>query len=260
MCKKRVSLLLVILLMFLSTGGGYAQSIYSLGVNNMGYLDVGSANYGDNMRILVEKDQDRYYYSLDKDKEYIPLQLGNGNYTVKILENIKDKRYRVVSSENVFLKEHCNKIYLNSTQPVYWHKSTEISKLAKDITKNSQTDLEKVEKVYNYIITNIDYDDYKINYLKDNYVPNIMEIINAKKGICYDYSAVFAGMLRSLDIPTKLVKGYKDDLESYHAWNEVLIDDNWYIIDTTYDAALQKGKENVIIFKEAKEYTKIREY
>lgn len=260
MCKRRISLLLVFFLMFFTVSQVYSQSTYSLAINNMGYLDVASENYGDNMRILVEKGSNKYNYPLNMDKESIPLQFGNGNYSVKILENIQGKRYRVVSKKDVFLDACGNEIFLNSTQPVYWDKSKGISNLAKTITKDSHSEREKVEKVYDYILKNIEYDNHKIEYIKDTYVPDIMDTINSKKGICYDYSATFAGLLRSLGIPTKLIKGYKNDLKSYHAWNEVLIDNTWYIIDTTYDTPLQNSSKDVKMIKEASQYEKIKEY
>lgn len=86
------------------------------------------------------------------------------------------------------------------------------------------------------------------------------EILSCMSGICYDYSALFAGMLRSLGIPTKLVKGYKNDMREYHAWNEVLVGENWVIIDTTYDAALNSQKNKPNMYKSTSEYSKQREY
>lgn len=261
MFKRGIYLFLVFILLFIPIGEVYSQSMYSIGINNGGYLNVGSSNYGDNMRVLVQKDRQKYYYSLSSDLESIPLQLGNGKYTVKVLENIQGKRYKVVDKKEINFDDfNTNKAFLSSSQPVYWDKSHIVLNLAKEITKDAQTDYEKVEKIYNYVIKNIEYDDNKINYLKDNYVPDINDTLNSKKGICYDYASTFAGLLRSLSIPTKLVKGYKDDLKSYHAWNEVLIEGNWEIIDTTYDAALQKASKNVKIIKEENKYEKIREY
>ncbi|MCQ2911840.1 MAG: transglutaminase domain-containing protein, partial [Clostridia bacterium] len=69
------------------------------------------------------------------------------------------------------------------------------------------------------------------------------------------YSAIFAGMLRSLDIPTKMVKGYnKADLNTYHAWNQVLVNGEWKTVDTTNDAyRVQKGI-NVDMFKNAEDF------
>jgi transglutaminase-like putative cysteine protease len=239
----------------------YSDSVYSFGVNDNGYLDVASSNYGDDMRLLVEKNENKYYYSLNNSIEAIPLQMGNGNYTIKVLENIKDTRYRVVLKEEVSLKESKdNRCFLSSSQPIYWDKSQRVLDIGGKIIKDEDTDIEKTKKIYNYIIKNIEYDDNKINFLKTNYVPDIDKTLESNKGICYDYAAAFAGLLRSLDIPTKLVKGYKDDLDSYHAWNEVFIDGKWHIIDTTYDAALQKGSKSVKMIKEAIKYKKIKEF
>ena len=67
-------------------------------------------------------------------------------------------------------------------------------------------------------------------------------------------------MLRSIGIPTKLVKGYKNDLKEYHAWNQVLLDGSWITIDTTYDAALKKGNIKISMIKDGTEYNNVREY
>lgn len=261
MFKRLVFVILGLFLLNLPIREVYADSVYSFGVNDSGYLDVVSSNYGDDMRLLVEKNQDKYYYSLNNNIESIPLQLGNGDYTIKVLENIQDTRYRVVSKEEIsFKKSKDNRCFLSSSQPIYWDKSKRVSNLGEKIIKDEDTDIEKTTKIYNYIIKNIEYDDNKINYLKNNYVPDIDKVLESNKGICYDYAATFAGLLRSLGIPTKLVKGYKDDLDSYHAWNEVFIDGKWCIIDTTYDAALQKGSRSGKMIKEAIRYKKIKEY
>lgn len=84
--------------------------------------------------------------------------------------------------------------------------------------------------------------------------------MKSKSGICYDYASLFAGILRSQGIPAKLVKGYKSDLKEYHAWNEVLIDNKWIVIDTTYDAALKDSKTKVSMIKEKSEYKNLKVY
>ena len=40
------------------------------------------------------------------------------------------------------------------------------------------------------------------------YIPNIEVVFYDEKLICHDYAVFFASMLRSLDIPAKLIKGY----------------------------------------------------
>lgn len=64
-------------------------------------------------------------------------------------------------------------------------------------------------------------------------------------------------MLRSLGIPTKLIKGYKNDLKEYHAWNEVLIDEKWILIDATYDVALNNKNKKTCMIKDLKKYNSI---
>lgn len=151
-------------------------------------------------------------------------------------------------------------VFLSSSQPVYWEEKDNVLELARTLTVDKQSDKEKVEAIYKYIINNVKYDYKKISGISSDYVPDLEVVLKEQKGICYDYAALFAGMLRSLGIHTKLVKGYKNDLKEYHAWNEVLIDDNWVIIDTTYDAALKNGNTKVSMYKVAAEYTKVREY
>jgi len=36
-------------------------------------------------------------------------------------------------------------------------------------------------------------------------------------------------MLRSVGVPAKMVKGYTTNFKEYHAWNEVYVNDKWYI-------------------------------
>ena len=95
--------------------------------------------------------------------------------------------------------------------------------------------------------------------ISTDYVPNLNNVLITRNGICYDYAALFAGILRAEGIHTKLVKGYKSDITAYHAWNEVLIDGSWVIIDTTYDAALS-GSQELSMIKSSVGYSKDAEY
>ena len=55
--------------------------------------------------------------------------------------------------------------------------------------------------------------------MESGYLPDLDEVLASGKGICFDYAALMAGMLRSQDIPCKLVVGYADT--AYHAWISV---------------------------------------
>ena len=71
--------------------------------------------------------------------------------------------------------------------------------------------------------------------------------LESKKGICFDYAALTAAMLRSRDIPCKLQIGYSGTVK--HAWVSVYIrskgwvdkavefsGDSWSRMDPTFDS------------------------
>ena len=260
--KKRYFFMLFILVFLFAFGGqAIGASLYTISSLENNLVKVESFVESKGMRIMVEKGSEKYYYSLNKTDEVIPLQLGKGTYTVKILKNTSGDKYKVIQKQDINITDgNSNSIYLASTQQVYWEDKDKVIELAQNLTKDKKTDREKIESVYKYIVNNIKYDYNKIKGLTSDYVPEIDKTLVYKSGICYDYASLFAGMLRSQGIPSKLVKGYKNDLKEYHAWNEVFLDGNWIIIDTTYDAALKKSNVKISMIKEETEYNKVREY
>jgi hypothetical protein len=65
--------------------------------------------------------------------------------------------------------------------------------------------------------------------------PDVDEILKSNKGICFDYASLMAAMLRSLDIPAKLVTGYSSKLSVFHAWNEVYTEETgWMKLNEMY--------------------------
>jgi transglutaminase-like putative cysteine protease len=259
MIKRVVSVLFVLVFFMGSLGQAFGSSLYSISILSNNEIKIESAKYGSDMRVMVEKGNDKYYYSLNSSEEQIPAQLGAGTYLVKILQNTDGNKYKVVDKSYVNIKNNSIDVFLSSSQPIYWENRDKLLKLAQELTKDLETDKEKIEAVHTYIVKNIKYDYNKINNISTDYVPDIEEVIDSKKGICYDYASLFAGILRSQGIHTKLIKGYKNDLNSYHAWNEVLMDGEWVVIDTTYDAAFRNVNTQSMV-KQSNEYNKVREY
>ena len=79
------------------------------------------------------------------------------------------------------------------------------------------------------------------------YTSDVDAILASGTGICLDYAAVMASMLRSQRIPTRLEVGYAQD--AYHAWISTYVEDqgwvngmihfdgkNWSIMDPTFAA------------------------
>ncbi|NLK87558.1 MAG: transglutaminase domain-containing protein [Clostridiaceae bacterium] len=217
------------------------------------------------LKVIVEKDGQQMIYDLRNDgkAESFPLQMGNGSYNISILENVIDKKYKYITTKQVELElDDEKKVFLTSIQNIYWNDSMDAIAKADEITKGLKSDNAKIKAVYDYIINNVDYDYSKISTLPSNYVPNIDNTIASGKGICYDYSSLFAAMLRSRGIPVKLVKGYSKNVNGYHAWNEVYDSEagKWITLDTTYDAELKAAGRAYSMIKETAHYSKVFEY
>ncbi|QRN85131.1 transglutaminase domain-containing protein [Clostridia bacterium] len=191
------------------------------------------------VKILKVDTQENQYYDLEAGKmESYPLPSGNGSYQISVLKQYEGSSYFGVDSTQVELTlEDPTSLYLGSIQNIEWNQEMTSIQLAQRLTANAVNDKEKVDIIYNYIVKNFKYDYAKAASLKPGYRTNIEECMLEKKGICYDYSALMAGMLRSVGVPTKLIKGYSTEMAGYHAWNQVYLEGSgWVNIDTTADS------------------------
>ncbi|MBQ4641041.1 MAG: transglutaminase domain-containing protein [Oscillospiraceae bacterium] len=92
--------------------------------------------------------------------------------------------------------------YLLNGGATLWDTQTE--ELADEICANSNTDAEKVQAIYNWMIANFEYDyDYQIllQYF------NVRRTLSTRKGVCYDFANLFAALCRSQNIPCYVVDG-----------------------------------------------------
>ncbi|REK69292.1 transglutaminase domain-containing protein [Paenibacillus paeoniae] len=214
-------------------------------------------------KVMISKGKESYTYNLlaGKTEEKFPLQLGNGEYTIALLENISGKSYKVVKQSSLQLKlKDENVIYLNSVQNISWTSTDKATAKAQELVKGKKTDEERVKAIYNFITTTIVYDNKLAKAVPSDYLPDIERTLTMKKDICYGYASLFAAMLRSLDIPTKLVMGNTEYVDVYHAWNEVYLNGKWVTIDTTLDAGTVQSKKNAVMIKDSKMYTKAKQY
>lgn len=263
MKKTMSSLMLAIMILASSVTSFASSSLFtpdvSLGLVNVQLTEAKSTK----ILLLVEKDGQRYTYPIvNQDVNQFPLQMGNGKYTVRVMQNITGTSYRELSRTTVDLNlSDANKVFLNSIQDIEWNENQEAIKKASELTKGLKTDAAKVNAIYNYITKNYKYDYNKARTVTSGYFPSVEATFASQTGICYDYSALFAAMLRSVGIPTKLVKGYATPTGNvYHAWNEVLIDGSWKIVDTTVDAPVVQAGRKATMFKSVNDYKSERVY
>lgn len=259
---KRIMLILTIMvLVFAMTTNTFADTM-NVEVNTVDatvVINTGSTNYS-SYKAIVEKDDVEYIYNLVSEIDTLPLQMGSGVYNISILGSNDGRRFRLLSEEkiNVTLKE--NAVYLSSSQTVNWNDESEVAILAKELTKDAETDREKLEAIHTYIVNNVSYDYDKATKLPKGYIPNAEETLSSNLGICYDFAALTASMLRSVDVPTKLVKGYSSYTPVYHAWNEVLIDGEWVVVDASTDSIYVNYNVAYSLEKDTSDYMNSKVY
>lgn len=166
-----------------------------------------------------------YTYNLNNTgvAETFPLTEGNGRYSIKVYENTTGTKYALAFStqvdltlRNVFLP------YLYPNQYVNYTADCATVKKAAELTADKTSDLDKVSAIYYFVTDNFTYDYDLAKTVQSGYLPNVDQALSTKKGICFDYAAVMASMLRSQNIPCKLVVGYAGTI--YHAWIDVYIE------------------------------------
>ena len=189
-----------------------------------------------------------YTYNLKGGNEVFPLSSGSGAYKVSVLENIAGNRYAVALQQNINANiTNAYGPYLYPNQYVNFHAGSAVVAMASQLAAGKVTDLDVVTSVYNYVTKSIKYDYGKASSVQSGYTSNVDSTLATGSGICLDYSAVMASMLRSQGIPTRLEVGYAGT--AYHAWISTYITDvgwvngiiqfdghNWSLMDPTFAA------------------------
>lgn len=213
----------------------YQNDFASIDASNtsQGYVMVKYNGTNEKVKLRITcPDQSCYTYLISDRGAYdtFPLTAGNGSYALQVLENVAGDTYTVslaqsinVSIEDEFLP------FLYPNQYVNFHTDSKAVSKGSDLAKDTYSDLDVVQNIYNYVIKNISYDTAKAQNVSYGYVPDIDDTLSSKKGICFDYAALMTSMLRSQNIPTKLEVGYSGD--AYHAWISTYIDDKGWVDD-----------------------------
>ena len=173
------------------------------------------------IKFQVIKDDLTYTYSVVTGEEQIfPLQSGNGHYVFRVMKNTEGKKYAELyrcEADVTLLSEF--EPYLRPNQYANYTEETGAVKTAREFAKSAKDAPDFITKVYDYICSNVTYDDVLAETVTSGYLPDPDRTIEQKKGICFDYACLTASMLRSQGIPTKIIFGYVAPDDLYHAWN-----------------------------------------
>ncbi len=133
-------------------------------------------------------------------------------------------------------------VYYNGVTLEEGIKSNEnIKNTTLDIISGTKNDKDKAKVIYNWVGSKIEYDYEKAKLIMrgDYSIPSgAIATFNSKKGICFDYSALYVAMARESGLKVRLVtgEGFNGTTWVSHAWNQVYIkeENKWINVDTTF--------------------------
>ena len=161
---------------------------------------------GAKIKFQVIKDEVTYTYSVVTGKDQIfPLQMGDGHYTFKVMENITDNKYAELlkAEADVTIADPLDP-FLRPNQYADYTEQSDCVRMARGFAESAAG-----------------MDDKELaSSVKPGYLPEPDRTMKDKKGICFDYASLAASMLRSQGVPTKIIFGYVAPNDVYHAWNK----------------------------------------
>lgn len=252
----------------ITTDGNERVSI-DLSHSDCGYFMIQYLGTNPNVKMQVTgPNYVTYTYDINTECEAFPFASGNGSYMLSVFENVSDKQYATIfnNTYDISITDEFSP-YLYPNQYVDFDSSSQVVSLACELAYSANQDLDVITNVYNYIVSNITYDYDKATSVKSGYLPVADELLITKKGICLDYAAAMAAMLRSQDIPTRLEIGYAGS--AYHAWISTYLDEKgwvngiikfdgqaWELMDPTFAASAGEKKSRDFIGDGANYVTK----
>lgn len=193
-----------------------------------------SAQSDSRLKFQIVLGEMKYNYDLSGDGEaaVFPLNMGDGSYTFRLMENVGESKYACIWSETreVTMEDEFQP-YLRPSQMVSYNEKSRCVAVAKELAAGCDTDVDVAAAVYAYLVKHIRYDDDKAANVTTGYLPFPDETLETGKGICFDYAALAAAMMRSLGVPCRLITGYVGE-ETYHAWNSFYIrEQGWVTVE-----------------------------
>ena len=195
-----------------------------------------------------------YTYTLHQGQwETFPLSDGNGSYDVTVYCGTGGSRYATMLTVDIYVElEDEFAPFLRPNQYVDYMVAPNAIAKAEELVADVPETLAKVAVIYDYVVDNFVYDDYKAATVKSGYLPVLDVVLAEQKGICFDYASLMAGMLRSQGIPCKLIVGYAGS--AYHAWISVWTEEfgwidgaiyfdgtTWHRMDPTFASSAQRS-------------------
>ena len=217
-----------------------------------GYIGF-SVKADSDVKIKMMKDDEDYEYSVKSDgtPSIFPLQMGSGVYSYIVCQRREGTKFAVIQKGEVEVELSDEfQPFLRPSDYVPYDRRSDSVKKASEFARAADTSLDVVKSVYEYVTKNIKYDVKKAEKADTDIPADPDKTMKTGYGICLDYAALAAAMLRSQGIPTRMIYGYVGEDDLYHAWNmfyteetgwvtvkfEVKKKETWYRLDLTFSA------------------------
>ncbi len=165
----------------------------------------------------------------------------------KQLPNIVNNSFKIVVKEadgkqpNLQNKQMVITYYNGVTLEQGIKSNAEIDKFAISLTKDESEIRQKSKAIYNWVGSEIVYDDAKANRVLNNDLAvksGAIPTYNSKSGICFDYACLFVAMCRANNIKVRIItgQGFNGNNWVSHAWNQVYVqgENRWINVDPTF--------------------------
>lgn len=196
-----------------------------------GYVTVAVVN-SERIKFQVLCGDMSYNYDVPGDGTPVtcPLNMGDGYYTFRVMQNTSGNNYVELNAEgaDVTIENEFYPFLMPNTICNYDAQSKCVKK-AQELVKDAKNQGDALAAICNWVIANVTYDNDKAAKVVNatGYIPNPDETFSTGKGICFDFASLGAAMLRSQRIPARVMTGYVSPDEVYHSWICVYIDGTW---------------------------------
>jgi Transglutaminase-like superfamily len=189
-----------------------------------------------------------YYYDLPGGTAYsvYPLQMGDGAYTVRVMEQVEDDLYALRFGVEIDVRLADETVpFLYPNQYVWYDADSATVQKARELVRGLTDQTLIAEAFYEFVVKHMRYDNELARTVERGYLPSADASLESGKGICFDYAALLAVMLRSEGIPTRMLIGTVTPENLYHAWNSVFLEGKWVWMDPTLDGSGHKERDYI---------------
>ncbi len=135
-------------------------------------------------------------------------------------------------------------------------KTIKIEVIVQKINAIATTDTQKIMLVAGWMYDHISFDAAKFE--RGGSISDYRTVLKTRKGICSDYTALFAEFCNRLGIKNEIIEGYVQEFEEHktefketnHAWNVVKLGKEWFHCDVFWMSGGVKQVSGKFVFEQ----------